>query len=201
MTRGTLDGDEGEAHTDAVGVFDVDRFVDECRSAVSSDDAAVNVKEIVGRAIADPIAVDRCLGVPAQGGITTLHRSPEITVLWIVWPPNVRLFPHDHQMWAANGIYAGSEDNTLYRRTGNHIVVSGRRALDAGETLLLGADAIHAVANPRSGYTAAIHVYGGDYFAAARSQWDPETLREAPFDVESVRRVLAAADDATRIAR
>jgi hypothetical protein len=30
----------------------------------------------------------------------------------------------------------------------------------------------------------AIHVYGGDFFAASRSEWDPETLLEQPFDME-----------------
>jgi len=30
----------------------------------------------------------------------------------------------------------------------------------------------------------AIHVYGGDFFAASRSEWDPETLLEQPFDKE-----------------
>ena len=28
------------------------------------------------------------------------------------------LYPHDHRMWAAIGIYAGQEDNAFYRRTG-----------------------------------------------------------------------------------
>lgn len=59
-------------------------------------------------------------------------------------------------------------------------------------------DAIHAVTNPRSIYTAAIHVYGGDYFGTARSQWDPDTLQEAPFDVGNVQRVMTRADDEVR---
>jgi hypothetical protein len=32
--------------------------------------------------------------------------------------------------------------------------------------------------------TGAIHVYGGDFFATSRSEWDPETLLERPYDVE-----------------
>ena len=27
------------------------------------------------------------------------------------------IYPHDHRMWAAIGIYAGEEDNAIYRRT------------------------------------------------------------------------------------
>jgi hypothetical protein len=29
----------------------------------------------------------------------------------------------------------------------------------------------------------AIHIYGGDFFAAERSEWDPETLQEGRYDV------------------
>jgi hypothetical protein len=38
-------------------------------------------------------------------------------------------------------------------------------------------------------------VYGGDYFATPRSQWDPQTLEETEFDVEQVKRVLLDADE------
>ena len=60
---------------------------------------------------------------------------------------------------------------------------------------------IHAVTNPLDQITAAIHVYGGDFFATPRSEWDPRTFEERPWDVEHVRQVfeeankrLAAAD-------
>jgi len=32
--------------------------------------------------------------------------------------------------------------------------------------------------NPIQRLTRAIHVYGGDFFAAERSEWNPETLTE-----------------------
>jgi hypothetical protein len=32
------------------------------------------------------------------------------------------------------------------------------------------------VTNPIPRLTGAIHVYAGDFFAAERSEWDPETL-------------------------
>jgi len=47
------------------------------------------------------------------------------------------------------------------------------------------------VTNPIPRLTGAIHVYGGDFFGAARSEWDPDTLREQPFDVERARRLFA----------
>jgi len=155
----------------------------------------------VERAISRPTELDEVLGVPTKWGMRTLHRSPEFTVLQFVWPPGVVLFPHDHRMWAANGIYGGSEDNVFYRRTEDGIERSGGTSLSAGDVALLGVETIHSVANPHRGYTAALHVYGGDYFGPSRRQWDPETLQEAPFDVEAVRRVLAEADAPSQDAR
>ena len=53
----------------------------------------------------------------------------------------------------------------------------------------LGRDIIHSVTNPIPRLTGAIHIYGGDFFAAARSEWDSETLEEQRWDAErAVRR-------------
>ena len=176
-------------------MFDVETFVAECRDALAEAQPAIAVKELVQRAVSEPAAIDDALGTANEGGFRCLHRSDEFTVLQFVWPPRVELFPHDHRMWAANGIYGGGEDNAFFRRTARGIERAGHKSLRTGDVALLGIEAIHAVSNPSASYTAAIHVYGGDYFATPRSQWDPETLTEAPFDVEAVRRVLAVADE------
>jgi predicted metal-dependent enzyme (double-stranded beta helix superfamily) len=182
-------------------MFDVESFVADCRDALREARPAVAVKEVVERAVADPGAIDDALGTANEGGLRSLYRSEDLTVLQLVWPPGVQLFPHDHLMWAANGIYGGGEENTFFRRTNDGIERAGGTSLRSGDVALLGAEAIHAVANPSTSYTAAIHVYGGDYFGVARSQWDPDTLTEAPFDVEAVRRLLAAADQRARRAQ
>ena len=179
-------------------MFDIEQFVADCRGALTEGQPALAVKEVLDRALARPADIDEALGEPERGGIFTLHRSAEFTVLHVIWPPGVSLYPHEHRMFAANGIYGGREDNTFYRRSAEGIVVSGGKQLDAGEAVLLGSDAIHSVVNPQASYTAAIHVYGGDYFATPRSQWDPGTLTEQPFDVERLRQVLAEADEAAR---
>lgn len=179
-------------------MFDVEEFVAECRAALAEQQPAVATKELLGRALADPGAIDEALGVPERGGVVALHRSDDLTVLQIVWPPRVSLFPHDHRMWAANGIYGGREDNTFYRRGLHGIVPSGGKTLDTGDVVVLGREAIHAVVNPRRTYTAAIHVYGGDFFATPRSQWDSDTLTEEPFDIAHLKQVLSEADEAAR---
>jgi len=171
-------------------VPDIDELVADCTAARAEDRPAAAVRDVLSRAVAKPGELDRALGIPTRGGFRCLHRTPSLTVLQFVWPPGVQLFPHDHRMWAVIGIYGGGEDNTFYRRTGDGLAVSGGKRFDAGEVTVLGESVIHAVANPARSYTAAIHVYGGDYFATPRSQWDPVTLREEPFDADAVRQVL-----------
>jgi predicted metal-dependent enzyme (double-stranded beta helix superfamily) len=55
---------------------------------------------------------------------------------------------------------------------------------------VLGKDIIHSVTNPLARLTGAIHVYAGDFFAAERSEWDPETLAEHPYDVAHTMRLF-----------
>ena len=61
---------------------------------------------------------------------------------------------------------------------------AGAHAMCVKDTAPLGPDIIHSVNNPIPRLTGAIHVYGGDFFAMERSEWDPETLEERPYDVE-----------------
>jgi predicted metal-dependent enzyme (double-stranded beta helix superfamily) len=175
-------------------VFTIDAFVVDCQEAIAETQPTAAIKEVTERALSRPGDIDDALGVPTAWGFRTLHHGDDLTILQFIWPPGVELFPHDHRMWAVIGIYGGAEDNRFFRRTPDGIERSGGKSLEAGDVALLGAEAIHAVTNPRRTYTAALHVYGGDYFGTPRSQWDPETLREAPFDVEAVKRVLADAD-------
>jgi predicted metal-dependent enzyme (double-stranded beta helix superfamily) len=134
-------------------------------------------------------------GKPPSGWLDIWYLSPTLTVLNAVWPPGMSLYPHDHRMWAAIGIYGGQEDNTFFRRTDGRLVQSGGKDLREGEVVLLGDDTIHAVHNPLGQYTAAVHVYGGDFVNTARSQWDPETLNEEPYDLATVRARFDAAEE------
>jgi predicted metal-dependent enzyme (double-stranded beta helix superfamily) len=179
-------------------MFDLDAFVEGCEQALTETHPPLAVKEVVEAAVSRPSEIDDALGVANAGGLRPLHHSPTLTVIQFVWPPGVELYPHDHRMWAAIGIYGGREDNVFYRRASDGLRTSGGKQLDTGDVALLGDDVIHSVANPKRSYTAAIHVYGGDFFATPRSQWDPETQREEPFDVEEVRRLLTDADEQAR---
>src|SRR5262249_4115411 len=103
--------------------------------------------------------------------------------------------PHDHQMWAVIGIYTGREDNIFWRRLpGGKVEAAGARALCGKEAGALGHKIIHLVTNPIPPLTRALHRYGGEFFSSERSEWDPETLREQPYDVEKTLRLFEEAN-------
>jgi predicted metal-dependent enzyme (double-stranded beta helix superfamily) len=162
--------------------FDLDTFIADCVAGADHAQPRLALKELLTRAMAEPSGVARAL--PAdRAGIERLHVSPTLTVLKVVWGPGMRIFPHDHRMWAAIGIYTGQEDNTFYRRAPEGVIASGGAQLGERDVALLGDDTIHAVVNPRREHTGAIHVYGGDFFTQPRSEFDPETLEEGPYRV------------------
>ena len=197
-TDGTVGGSM-QASVKGVPVkFDREAFVAECRRALAEDAQQLAVREVVERAISEPAAVESEFGIPDGWRIDVLYNDEELTVMHFVWPPSVDLFPHEHKMWSTVGIYGGTEDNTYYRRAGPSIEVSGHKRGEVGDVLLLGADGIHSVQNPTRQWTAALHVYGSDFFSHPRLQWDPETGEANPFDVQNARAVLAAADAQAR---
>ncbi len=176
-------------------MFDVDQFVEDCRTALGESQPAVAVKEVLQRAVQDPDAVAAALP-PQRAEIAPVHVSPELTVLKVVWAPGMSFRPHNHLMWAAIGLYGGQEDNLFYRRSGGTLAPAGAREIHAGEAAVLGADTIHGVTNPRSTLTAAIHVYGGDLPSrSGRSEWDADTFEEIAYDFD---RTVRYFDDANR---
>ena len=152
-------------------MFDSDQFVADCRAARAEGDSHKAMREVVARAVSDPAAVLAGLGAPEKAGLFTLHRSDAFTVLNIVWAPHMTLMPHDHRMWAVIGIYSGREDNIFWRRVGDagdgRIEAAGAKAVGERDAIALGRDVVHSVTNPIPRLTAAIHVYGGDFFPPA----------------------------------
>lgn len=164
--------------------FDVARFIDDCTRANHEADAQAAIREVLARALGDPGAVLAGVGEPQKGGLKALHRSPELTILNIVWAPLMQLLPHDHGMWAVIGIYTGREDNIFWERRGASVAAKTAAAIGRGDTVTLPADVVHSVANPVAKLTGAIHIYGGDFFAGGRTEWDPETLAPRPWSIQ-----------------
>lgn len=166
-------------------MFDLDRFIEDCRTSLA-DRSRQHTREIVARAVADAPAITARLGAPHRAGIDLLYRGDDMTIINITWGWRQITLPHSHNTWAVIGVYDGREDNIFWRRipeaTDGRIEAAGARTLCAGDVTSLGPDIIHCVTNPLKRITGAIHVYGGDFIAQERSQWDEETLREGKFD-------------------
>jgi predicted metal-dependent enzyme (double-stranded beta helix superfamily) len=180
-------------------MFDLDRFIADCRAALKQDSSHKGVREVVARAVGEPTGVLKVLGEPKRAELQKLYHAPDLTILNVVWGPYMSIMPHNHRMWAVIGVYTGREDNIFWRRLSEsspdgRIEAAGAKALSAKEAAPLGPDIIHSVTNPIPRLTGAIHVYGGDFFGMARSEWDPETLCEGRYDVEKARRLFEDAN-------
>jgi len=179
-------------------MFDLDQFIADCRDAVACDPSHKLVREVVARAVAEPTAVMKGVGEPKLGHVDTLYRGDDLTILNVVWPPLFTIMPHEHRMWAVIGVYTGAEDNMFWRRTGapgaTRIEAAGACSLRVRDAEPLGRDIVHSVTNPIKKFTGAIHVYGGDFFAVERSEWDPETLVERRYDLDKNMRLFQEAN-------
>src|SRR5215467_5155694 len=144
--------------------FDLDQFLEACRSAVAAGEREQAVRELVAEAVSDATAVASALGEPEHAGIRTLYRAADLTVINFTWAPWMCLMPHNHNMWSVVGIFSGREDNVFWRRTERSIEAAGARSLGTGDVTSLGVDIVHSVTNPIGKMTRAIHVYGGDFF-------------------------------------
>ncbi len=181
-------------------MFDLQRFIADCRAAVAQDPSHRAVREVVARAVADRAGVIKGLGEPARAEVQRLYGAADLTILNVIWGPRMTIMPHNHNMWAVIGIYTGREDNVFWRRLpdapGAQLEIAGGRALGETDAEPLGRDIVHSVTNPIARLTGAIHVYGGDFYAVARSEWDPEHLTERPYDVAKNMRLFEDANAA-----
>jgi len=177
-------------------MFDLERFVADCKAAHAADPSHKAVREVLARALQEPRSVLKGLGEPARAQIGSLYRSAGLTILNVVWGPRMTIPPHNHHMWAVIGIYTGREDNIFWRRLPDgRVEAAGAQSLCERDAVPLGRDIIHSVTNPIARLTGAIHIYGGDFFATPRSEWDAETLTEQAYDSA---RTLHYFDEANR---
>jgi len=173
-------------------VFDLHRFIADCNSALGSGDAQKIMRDLLREAVSDPGQVLRALGEPTKAGIELLHRSDALTIINVVWGPHMTAMPHNHHLWAMIGMYGGREDNIFWRTLPGDarwpLEAAGASALMPRDVCPLGKDIIHSVTNPLSKFSSAIHIYGGDFMAQKREQWDEETFAVRPYDPAEGRR-------------
>jgi predicted metal-dependent enzyme (double-stranded beta helix superfamily) len=159
-------------------MFDRDAFVEACRKA--APDGTRAVREVVEEAVRDSQGIAKALGEPSRGGVEKLYIGPDVSVLHVAWAPYMSVSPHDHGMWAVIGVYKGAEDSIFWRRQEEGLEAAGAKSLRNGEVLPLGPDVVHSVLNPIGRITGALHIYGGDFLAQERSEWDPQSFQRIP---------------------
>ena len=57
-------------------MFDVDRFVAECRAALTERTPELAIKELLQGAVAHPAAVEAALGTPSEGRVSPSTTPP-----------------------------------------------------------------------------------------------------------------------------
>lgn len=176
-------------------MFNLENFVEDCRTAIRDDPTHKTIAELLKGSMHDTSSIMKAIGEPTTGGLNAIYKSPELTILNVVWKPGMMLMPHDHTMWAVIGIYSGREDNIFWRRIKDdpqgRIEAAGAKALSTGDVAPLGKDVIHSVNNPIDKYTGAIHIYGGDFFEAERLEWEAEGLTERRWDPKRTKALFA----------
>ena len=182
-------------------MFETQRFIADCQRALAETDPQAAVREVVARAVAEPAGILQALGEPEWAGVQTLHKADDLTILNLVWGPGMDLHPHDHRMWAVIGIYGGQEDNTFWSRSDQGLKRQRMKTLVDGDAVPLGENVVHSVKNPLGRLTAALHVYGGNFFDTPRSEWDAETLEERPYSVEHTMAAFEASNARLRAGR
>lgn len=118
------------------------------------------------------------------GGEHVCHQTDELTVMVLDTLPGVKQPPHDHEMNAIIGVFEGCEDQRFYARSSDGVTETAGRSLEAGDVIVLGERAIHAISSPAGRAARAIHVYFGDIYSVERSLFDPDTLEPHPYTAE-----------------
>ena len=171
-------------------MFDIDRFAADCLVALAEQGSDA-IREVVRRAVSEPGQIITVLGEKPGAFADILVRTPDLTVLNVVWGSRQWTLPHNHRYRAIIGMYGGGEDNIYWRRLPEEkkgrVEAAGAASLRHGEVAVLGRDIIHSVTNPLDKLSYALHVYDGDFLSAeGKSCWDAETLIELPYDAALV---------------
>ncbi|UKM64034.1 hypothetical protein GSB9_00581 [Flavobacteriaceae bacterium GSB9] len=179
-------------------LIEMQKFIEDCIAANKDSNPQGAVKEALARGVSDHQAMLKAIGEPKEAGLKVFLRSKDLTIFAASWTPQMNLMPHNHHMWANIGIYTGREDNIIWKRNKGSLEADDVRCLFAGDVATLNTSAIHSVTNPLPRFTGGLHIYGGDFFATERSQWDPETLTEEPSNGDIIRNIFKTANEQMR---
>ena len=164
----------------------VHELVTKLMSGVGSDDPMAHTRGVLEDLRAHLDGIGEALAyVSGTGGNARqiFYRSPDLSLLKVLFPSGRRTPPHDHGTWATILLFCGVEKNTLYRvGDDGNLRRTGEVVLERGSILPMRASAVHVAECVGESPAIGLHVYGGDILGLERRMWDPETLVEHPLD-------------------
>src|SRR6516165_393492 len=124
-------------------MFELERFVADCRAALAEDPTHKAVREVLASAVSDPVVVLKGLGEPGRAEIQKIFHSGALTIFNVVWAPGMMVMPHNQRLCGVIGIHRGREDNLFWRHvkgSPNKIEAAGAKALSEKNAEPLGTD-------------------------------------------------------------
>jgi len=166
----------------------LEQLVVDCQAAAGGPDPQAEVQAVLAAAVKRPEVGE---AVAEYEGIQSLedlafHRSTSVTLLAAALPPGFSAAPHNHNLWSVVGVCQGQEDNQFFERNDQGLKEVGEATVIGPGVLANDPEVIHAIHNPLDTPLLALHAYGGDLLSTPRSNWDPETHEEIPYDWEKV---------------
>ena len=188
---GFVEGEEFVLDTPTVRAF-----VTDVRSLIARSTSPAAACEAIRPCFADLLADESWLPdryarpVPDSdmgGGIGQwlLYRTEDgaLSLFSLVVPTGSETPVHDHLAWGLVGLYRGTQDEEIFERRGEEVVLSERRTLTSGDFYALippQAD-IHRVKTTSPETSVSIHLLTNDTGCIWRHAFDPETGVERPF--------------------
>jgi predicted metal-dependent enzyme (double-stranded beta helix superfamily) len=181
----------------------VRRFIGAVRSAVAISPIAEALEALrpeFAALLADqgwlPVSYQQPVAAGGMGsGIASwlIYRAGDggLSLFSLVVPAGAATPVHDHLAWGLVGLYAGEQDERVYRRVGQQADIGGRAPIELVQhnqlrpgdfyRLLPPEGDIHSVATTSSGASVSIHLLGNDTGCVWRHAYTPGDGAVRPF--------------------
>lgn len=169
--------------------FDLAALVEQLKLASRGSDPTRRIKTIMDSIFQNPATIRS--NIPSfEQDETTLFEDERVSIWHCRFPPGLLIPPHDHQMTAIIGLYAGIERNSFFRaETSEQLTKRGHTDLTPGDVLQIAPTAIHAVECIGDEPTSGIHVYLGPLTKIDRSLFDLKSQQRLKFTEDNFNRL------------
>jgi len=170
--------------------FDLNALVEELKPASRSAAPKPEVKAIMERVFHDPDTIRQHIPEFEEDEIN-LYEDEAISIWVCQFMPGSPIPPHDHQMPAMIGLYAGVERNRFFKlEAESKITETGYVDLNPGEILNITPTAIHTVECVSEEPSCGIHVYFGPLQSIDRSLFDQRAGTCLKFTEDTFNRLM-----------